>query len=48
MDKKETSMFRLIIADDEPRIRAGFTRIVNWEELGFRVVGCYADGSQVL
>ena len=41
-------MFRLIIADDEPRIRAGFTRIVNWEELGFRVVGCYADGSQVL
>ena len=41
-------MFRLIIADDEPRIREGFTRIVNWEELGFRVVGCYADGSQVL
>lgn len=41
-------MFRLIIADDEIRIREGFTRIVNWEELGFRVVGCYADGSQVL
>lgn len=41
-------MFRLIIADDEIRIREGFTRIVNWEELGFRVVGCYADGGQVL
>ncbi len=41
-------MFRLIIADDEIRIREGFTRIVNWEELGFRVVGCYADGSQIL
>lgn len=41
-------MFKLIIADDEVRIREGFTRIVNWEKLGFRVVGCYADGDQVL
>ena len=48
VNQKGTTMFRLIIADDEIRIREGFTRIVNWEELGFRVVGCYADGSQVL
>lgn len=41
-------MFKLIIADDEIRIREGFLRIVDWESLGFRVVGCYADGSQVL
>lgn len=41
-------MFRLVIADDEVRIREGFTRIVDWESLGFRVVGCYPDGRQVL
>jgi len=41
-------MFRLVIADDEARIREGFTRIVDWESLGFRVVGCYGDGRQVL
>ncbi len=41
-------MHTLIIADDEPRIRESFLRIVDWPSLGFEVVGCYADGSDVL
>ena len=41
-------MFKLIIADDEVRIREGFLKIVDWASLGFQVVGCYADGRQVL
>ena len=41
-------MFKLVIADDEIRIREGFLHIVDWETLGFRVVGCYSDGSEVL
>ncbi len=41
-------MFKLIIADDEIRIREGFRKIVDWSSLGFQVVGCYADGQQIL
>ncbi len=41
-------MFKLIIADDEPRIREGLLKIVDWTALGFEVAGCYADGTQVL
>ncbi|MEG2174930.1 MAG: response regulator, partial [Oscillospiraceae bacterium] len=41
-------MFKLVIADDEIRIREGFMRIVNWADMRFQVTGCYSDGSYVL
>lgn len=41
-------MYSLIIADDEKRIRDGFLRVVNWSALGYEVVGCYADGAEIL
>ena len=30
-------MYRLIIADDEKRIRMGLKNIIDWEKLGFEV-----------
>lgn len=41
-------MYTLVIADDEARIRKGFEKIVSWEEIGYEVRGCYADGAQVI
>ena len=41
-------MFKLIIADDDVRIREGLSRVVDWGALGFRLAGCYGDGQQVL
>ncbi|GHU73075.1 hypothetical protein AGMMS49992_10520 [Clostridia bacterium] len=41
-------MFKLIIADDETRSREGLCRIVDWASLGYKIVGCYEDGSYIL
>ena len=41
-------MYRLIIADDEPLIRAGLFYRNNWAEMGFEVVAMLEDGSDVL
>ena len=41
-------LFKLIIADDDVRIREGLSRVVDWGALGFRLAGCYGDGQQVL
>lgn len=40
--------FSLIIADDEPMIRNGLSKVVDWDKLGFKVVGSYADGRDVI
>lgn len=40
--------FSLIIADDELTIRTGLSNAVDWDQLGFQVVGCYADGRDVI
>lgn len=41
-------MYRLIIADDEKRIRQGLKNIVDWEKLGFEVTELFADGQDVI
>lgn len=41
-------MYRLIIADDEKRIRQGLKNIINWETLGFEVTELFADGQDVI
>ena len=41
-------MYRLIIADDEKRIRNGLWHSVDWAALGFEVAGVFSDGSEVL
>jgi len=41
-------MYRLIIVDDEEVIRNGLRTVVDWESLGFTVVGCFANGNAAL
>ncbi len=41
-------MYKLIIADDERRIRQGLRNIVDWESLGFQVIDVFADGQEVI
>ncbi|WP_341876222.1 response regulator transcription factor [Defluviitalea saccharophila] len=37
-------MWKLLIADDEPRIRRGLKKSLNWEELDIEVIGEAEDG----
>ena len=41
-------MYKLIIADDERRIRQGLKNIVDWESLGFQIVDVFEDGQEVI
>ncbi|MGO4544568.1 response regulator [Paenibacillus sp. 2TAB23] len=41
-------MWKLVIADDEPRIRRGLMQVLPWEELGIEVVGEAEDGIEAL
>lgn len=41
-------MYRLIIADDEKRIRQALKNIIDWENLGFEVTELFADGQEVM
>ena len=41
-------MYRIIIADDEPMIRAGLYYRNDWEAMGFEVAALLEDGSDVL
>jgi two-component system response regulator YesN len=41
-------MYRLIIVDDEEVIRNGLRGVVDWEALGFRVVGTFSNGNAAL
>lgn len=41
-------MWKLAIADDEPRIRRGLTQVLPWEELGIELVGEAEDGMEAL
>ena len=41
-------MFRAIIADDEPVITRGITKLVNWEELGIEIPACFNNGLDAL
>lgn len=41
-------MFKLMIADDEPRIRRGLRNAIDWERFGIEVVGEAKDGEVAL
>lgn len=41
-------MYKVLIADDESIIRRGLHHIINWENLGFRIVGEASDGPNAL
>ncbi len=41
-------MIKVLIADDEPRIRRGIKNTINWEENDFQLVGEAEDGEEAL
>lgn len=41
-------MIKVLIADDEPRIRRGIKNIINWKDEGFELVGEAEDGEEAL
>lgn len=38
--------FTLIIVDDEKSIRDGLSNYIEWESLGYKVLGCFEDGKE--
>lgn len=40
-------MYKLILADDEVGIRHGLS-LLRWKEMGFQLMGTFADGSEVI
>lgn len=41
-------MYKVLIADDEPLILAGLRRKIDWESLGFTIIGECTDGAMLL
>lgn len=41
-------MYRLVIADDEKKIRQGLKNIVDWNSLGFEVTEIFSDGQDII
>lgn len=41
-------MYRMVIADDERKTREGIKNCIAWNELGFEVVGTFADGQELI
>lgn len=41
-------MYKLIIVDDEKYILEGLKNVINWNGLGFSVVGAFSDGEEAL
>lgn len=46
--KGELYMYTLLIADDEPLIRNGVKKIIDWESLGFSQIFLAEDGQEAL
>ena len=42
------AMYKVLIAEDEPRSREGFTRIIDWEKYGFSIASTAKDGIEAL
>jgi two-component system response regulator YesN len=41
-------VYKLVIAEDEERLRKGLINFINWSELGFEVVAAFGDGKDVI
>lgn len=41
-------MYRVLIVDDESIMRMMLSTMVDWEELGFELVGCMSNGREAL
>ena len=34
-------MYKIIIVDDEPLMLEGFSKVINWQEHGFELIGAF-------
>ena len=41
-------MYKVLIVDDEPMIRAGLQTLIDWERYGFQVVGDAMNGREAM
>lgn len=41
-------MLRVVIADDEPFVREGLKSLINWEEIGVKLVGDFENGKELI
>ncbi len=41
-------MYKVIVVEDENRIREGFLRLLNWKSLGFEIIGTARNGKEGL
>lgn len=41
-------MYKLIFADDEEVVRNNIARLIDWESCGFKLIGCCANGHDLL
>ena len=41
-------MYRVIIVDDEEKIRGGIAHLFPWNQMGFQVIGTFANGREAL
>ena len=41
-------MLRVVIADDEPFVREGLKNLINWEEIGVKLVGDFENGKELI
>ncbi|WP_258168728.1 response regulator, partial [Paenibacillus sp. AR247] len=41
-------MYKVFIVDDEAVVRDGLKRTIGWQELGFELIGDYANGREAL
>lgn len=41
-------MFKLIIVDDEPRVRVQLSKFIKWEELDIEMTGTFSNGKEAL
>lgn len=41
-------MIKVIIVDDEPKLREGLKSIIPWEQLGYQIVGTAANGNEAI
>ena len=42
------SLYSILLADDEEEVRKGIIRKIDWENLGFQVVGDAENGEEAL
>ena len=45
---KVIETYKIIIADDEPAIRDGLSKFVEWKSMGFELVSVFRDGDEVV